>query len=83
MDIKIRNTNVFSDQIEGFRSMRMTTSVVHSDLPCDIYGATKWISEVPEMLVEYRVSDLKLETAYCCVPDKKIVAEFEGSIRRQ
>jgi len=56
----------------------MTTFVVHSDLPCDISGATKWVSEVPKMLAEHRVSDVRLTTAYCCIPDKKIVAEFEG-----
>jgi hypothetical protein len=57
----------------------MTTFIVHSDIPYTMKtDASAWILGMPKLLSEKGVEDVKIKTAYCCTPDGKIIAEFEG-----
>jgi hypothetical protein len=53
--------------------------IVNSDVPLtiktDIVG---WIKGIPELLRRERIENVKFKTAYCCTPDRKVIAEFEG-----
>lgn len=56
----------------------MKIFVVHSDLPCDVSGAIRWMEDVPRKLTDQGIKEVRINTAYCCVPDKKVIAELEG-----
>lgn len=56
----------------------MKKFIVNSDVPREQSDMTVWISGVPKMLRNAKIENVKLKTAYCCTPDRKIIAEFEG-----
>jgi len=56
----------------------MKKFIVNSDVPADQSNMAVWISGVPKMLREAKIENVKLKTAYCCTPDRKVIAEFEG-----
>ena len=57
----------------------MKTLVVYSDIPrSHLADAVPWMLGVPAMLSKQGVKDVKFKTAYCCTPEGKIIAEFEG-----
>jgi hypothetical protein len=57
----------------------MKTFIVHSDIPRDkLPNASGWVLGVPRMLTEEGIKDVTFKTAYCCTPDKKVIAEFWG-----
>ena len=56
----------------------MKTFVVNSDVPVQQTDLAVWISGVPGMLRDAKIENVKLKTAYCCTPDRKVIAEFEG-----
>jgi hypothetical protein len=57
----------------------MKTFIVHSDIPRDkLPNASGWILALPKMLTAEGIRDVTFKTAYCCTPDKKVIAEFSG-----
>jgi hypothetical protein len=56
----------------------MKKFIVNSDVPIEQSDMGVWISGVPDMLRSAKIENVKLKTAYCCTPDRKIIAEFEG-----
>jgi hypothetical protein len=57
----------------------MTSFVVNSDIPANMKsGIEVWIKGVPTLLRNEGITNVRLRTAYCCTPDSKIIAEFEG-----
>jgi len=56
----------------------MKTFIVHTDVPAGKMDAPAWITGIPKMLSAAKVEGIKLKTAYCCTPEKKIICEFEG-----
>jgi hypothetical protein len=59
-------------------STEMKTFVVHSDVPVGKLDVPEWVLGVPKLLAEAKLDNVRLKTAYCCTPDRKIIAEFEG-----
>lgn len=56
----------------------MKRFIVNSDVPHQRSDGIAWVRGVPKMLSDEKIRDVKLKTAYCCTPEKKIIAEFEG-----
>jgi hypothetical protein len=56
----------------------MKTYIVHSDISPAIADPETWIMSIPKMLNEAKVEDVKHKTAYCSMPDRKVLCEFEG-----
>jgi hypothetical protein len=55
------------------------TFVVHSDVPNTVKtNVSAWVLGTPKLLSEKGIKDVKFKAAYCCTPDRKIIAEFEG-----
>ena len=55
------------------------TFVVHSDVPHSIQtDSAAWILGTSQLLSKKGINDVKFKTAYCCTPEKKIIAEFQG-----
>jgi len=56
----------------------MKTFIVNSDVPQGQLDAARWLVGVPLVLRDSKIENVRLKTAYCCTPDRKIVAVFEG-----
>jgi len=56
----------------------MKTFVVNSNVPVGKVDVPAWVLAIPKMIAEANVGDIKYKTAYCCTPDRKVIAEFEG-----
>jgi len=56
----------------------MKKFVVNSDIDPVQTNIAIWITAIPKMLRDERIENVKLKTAYCCTPDRKVIAEFEG-----
>jgi hypothetical protein len=56
----------------------MKMFVVHSDVPPGEMDVTAWVLGIPKLLTQNRVPNVKFVTAYCCTPDRKIIAEFQA-----
>ena len=55
------------------------TFVVHSDVPNSIKSdASTWILGTPKLLSEKGIKEVAFKSAYCCTPERKIIAEFQG-----
>ena len=55
------------------------TFVVHSDVPSSLktdVGA--WVLGTPKLLSEKGIKDVTFKAAYCCTPERKIIAEFQA-----
>jgi len=51
--------------------------IVNSDVPAARTDVSV-VRAIPKMLRSEKIENVKLKTAYCCTPDRKIIAEFEG-----
>ena len=56
----------------------MKRFIVNSDVPVEQADMATWISGVPGLLRNAKIDNIKMKTAYCCTPDRKVIAEFEG-----
>jgi hypothetical protein len=56
----------------------MKKFIVNSDVPPQQMDIMAWVKSVPKMLSNAKIENVKLKTAYCCTPDRKVIAEFEG-----
>ena len=56
----------------------MKRFIVNSNLPQSKSDGIALVRSVPKMLKDEKIKDVKLTTAYCCTPEGKIIAEFEG-----
>ena len=55
------------------------TFVVHSDVPSSLTtNVAAWVTGTPKLLSQKGIEDVKFKTAYCCTPERKIIAEFQG-----
>jgi len=54
------------------------TFVVNSDIPVGKLDVPAWVLSIPKMLMNAGTDNVRYKTAYCCTPDKKVIAEFEG-----
>jgi hypothetical protein len=67
-------------------SMEKKTFIVHTDVPVGNIDVPAWVTGIPKMLSNANVEDISLRTAYCCTPEKKVIAEFqapdEGTLKR-
>jgi len=61
--------------------IRMKRFIVNSDVPPQQMDIPGWIRGVPAMLRNAKVENVKFKTAYCCTPERKVIAEFEGPDR--
>jgi hypothetical protein len=52
--------------------------IVNSDVPAEMLDMPAWIGGVPKMLRNAKIENVRLKTAYCCTPERKVIAEFEG-----
>ena len=56
------------------------TFIVHSDVPSTMKtNVSAWVLGTPKLLSDKGIKDVRFKTAYCCTPDMKIIAEFEGA----
>ncbi len=56
----------------------MKKFIVNSDVPPEQLDVPSWITGVPNLLRNANIENVRLKTAYCCTPDRKVIAEFEG-----
>jgi len=56
----------------------MKRFIVNSDVPPEHLDITAWVRGVPKLLRNAKIENVKLRTAYCCTPDRKVIAELEG-----
>jgi hypothetical protein len=56
----------------------MKKFIVNSDVPPEQADIMAWIKAVPKLLDNAKIENVKLKRAYCCTPDRKVIAEFEG-----
>ena len=56
----------------------MKKFIVNSDLADRRVDGLALVRSVAKMLRDEKIKDVKLKTAYCCTPEGKIIAEFEG-----
>lgn len=56
----------------------MKIFIVNSDIPPQELDGTSWIRGVPKMLLNRKIENVKFKTAYCCTPERKVIAEFAG-----
>ena len=56
----------------------MKTFIVDSTIPRSQTDAIDWAQALPRLLKEKGTKDVRFKTAYCCTPDRKVIAEFEG-----
>ena len=55
------------------------TFVVHSDVPSSLTtNVAAWVTGTPKLLSQKGIEDVKFKSAYCCTPERKIIAEFQG-----
>ena len=55
------------------------TFVVHSDVPSSLTtNVAAWVTGTPKLLSQKGIEDVKFKAAYCCTPERKIIAEFQG-----
>jgi len=55
------------------------TFVVHSDVPATIEtNVGAWVLGTPQLLSQKGIKDVTFKSAYCCTPERKIIAEFQG-----
>jgi hypothetical protein len=60
-------------------SLGTKTFVVQTDIPHSLsINVSDWMQRIPDLLSQKGVNDVKFKTAYCCTPDRKIIAIFEG-----
>lgn len=55
----------------------MKKFIVNSDVQAPGTDVS-FVRAIPGMLSSAKIENVKLKTAYCCTPDRKIIAEFEG-----
>jgi hypothetical protein len=58
--------------------MEMKTFIVYSDIPAGATDTSKWLRGIRERLSQAAWKNVNFKTAYCCTPDRKIIAEFEA-----
>jgi hypothetical protein len=56
----------------------MKRFVVNSDVPVEALDVPAWVMGVAKMLSDAKIANVKFNTAYCCTPERKVIAEFEG-----
>jgi hypothetical protein len=59
------------------RGVRVKRFIVNSDVQAPGTDVSL-VRTIPVMLRSAKIENVKLKTAYCCTPDRKIIAEFEG-----
>ncbi len=52
--------------------------IVNSDVPPQEIDGLAWVRGIPMMLRNRKIEDVKFKRAYCCTPERKMIAEFEG-----
>ena len=60
----------------------MKVFIVNTDISGSrVDSADSWtmVRGTKKMLTDSKIEDVKLKTAYCCSPDRKIIAEFHAS----
>ena len=55
----------------------MRKFIVNSDVPAPGTDVA-FVRAIPGMLRSAKIENVNFKTAYCCTPDRKIIAEFEG-----
>lgn len=58
--------------------IQMKRFVVNSDVPEEELDIPGWLMGVVKMISKEKIENVKFITAYCCTPDRKIIAEFES-----
>ena len=57
----------------------MKLYIVNSDIAPGEMDAQAWVRSIPQMLTDAKIENVKLKTAYCCTPDKKMIGAFHAS----
>jgi hypothetical protein len=56
----------------------MKKFIVNSDVPPEQMDTIAWVRGVSGLLESAKIENVKFRTAYCCTPERKMIAEFEG-----
>lgn len=57
----------------------MKVFIVNSDIGPGEMDSIAWARGIPKMLSNAKIENVTLKTAYCCTPDKKMIAEFRAN----
>jgi len=57
----------------------MKVFTVNSHIAPEQLDSMSWVRGISRLLKDANIENVKLKTAYCCTPDKKMIGEFQAT----